>query len=525
MQTHSKQTTCWRVASGHQATTDAAVHVLESGGNAVDAVIAAAVASCTAEPMLASLGGGVLAIVRQPGKRPLALDAFCQTPMNRSSAELDFYPIIGHFGTDSQEFHVGLASMATPGALAGLTELSRRFGRLPLTETLQPAIEVARNGVALNEIQRYTLEILQPIIRSSPECARLFGLDSTNAELPELGDTLANPDLASFLDVLGRDGPRCFYASEPANAITQASIQRGGHLRLNDFSAYQAEWRKPLRWDYRDATLWSAPPPAFGGLMLAMALGRLAQIQPTQVNSSSYKLPDLTQTVIQALNWTDRTRHQLETPDALASISQLEAKFETIRARHALVQAGTTHISVEDKTGLGVALTLSNGEGSGTIIPGTGIMMNNMLGEEDINRCGFHAWPEDRRLASMMAPTLIERGHDHWLLGSGGSNRIRSALTQVIVHLIDQNSSLRDAIDAPRLHVEAGQIAAEAPTTNTPADDRLYAGREWWQSNHPSARLWPERNLYFGGVHATSSTGAAADHRRQGAARCGDGTT
>jgi gamma-glutamyltranspeptidase/glutathione hydrolase len=508
----------WRVATGHQATTDAAIAVLEAGGNAVDAVVAAAATACCAEPLLASLGGGILAIVRQPGSgnSPVALDAFCQTPGQRSRQTLDFYPIIGHFGTDTQEFHIGLASMATPGAIAGLSALSERFGRIPLSEALLPAVDFARRGVALNRMQRYTLEILQPIVRANPDCARLFGLASPSAELPTLGTTLTNPDFAAFLEEWGRQGPDCFYLGEPAQAVAAAAQRRGGHLRREDFADYRAIWRRPLRWTYRDATLWSTPPPAFGGLMLAMALGRLQQISQPGVDEASTALEAL----IEALDWTDRTRHRLETPEALSSVERLESAFAELCARHALVQVGTTHISIEDQEGLGVALTLSNGEGSGTVVPGTGIMMNNMLGEEDINRCGFHCWPENRRLASMMAPTLIERGRHHWLLGSGGSNRIRSALTQVIVQLIDHRRSLAEAIRAPRFHIEAGQISVEVPTDDPPTTPSGI-DRRWWETHHASARIWPDRNLYFGGVHAISTTEAVADHRREGAARYG----
>ena len=501
----------WRVATGHRATTDAAVAVLESGGNAVDATLAAAATACVAEPLLASLGGGLLAIVRQPGKAPVALDGFCQTPRQRSKQALDFYPIIGHFGTDTQEFHIGLASMATPGAVAGLSELSERFGHMPLAEALAPAIECSRQGVELNQMQRYTLEILQPIVRANAECARLFGLATPSADLPALGTRLDNPDFSAFLQEWGREGPNCFYRSESARAVASVSNQHGGHLCVDDFGQYRAVWRRPLQWSYRDATLWSTPPPAFGGLMLAMALGRLQQIS----HADSYTEVEGLQAVIGALDWTDRSRHRLETPEALSSVDRLEAEFFRLCDQHALVSAGTTHISIEDSTGLGVALTLSNGEGSGTVIPGTGIMMNNMLGEEDINRCGFHCWPEDCRLASMMAPTLIQRGNSHWLLGSGGSNRIRSALTQVIVELIDHNRSLLEAIRAPRFHIEAGKISVEAPPDGLSSVDR-----SWWETHHSSARIWPSRNLYFGGVHAISSTEAIGDDRRSGAARC-----
>jgi gamma-glutamyltranspeptidase / glutathione hydrolase len=177
------------------------------------------------------------------------------------------------------------------------------------------------------------------------------------------------------------------------------------------------------------------------------------------------------------------------------------------------VTRGTTQISIDDGRGLGISLTLSNGEGSGYVVPGTGIMLNNMLGEEDINRTGFHNWPTNRRLASMMAPMMLRRGEQRWLLGSGGSNRIRTALAQVISNLIDFDLPLAEAIAAPRLHLEGGQLACEMIEGAWPEDTL-----RWLESHFPEARQWPERNMYFGGVHAVGNDEAAADPRRQGQA-------
>ena len=500
----------WRVASGHTETSHAAARILDAGGNAVDAAIAAALSATVAEPLLCSLGGGVHALVQRSGHAPLALDGFTQTPRKRRVDALDFYPITGNFGTDVQEFHVGMAAIATPGALAGLLALGRRFGRIPLRETVEPAIDLARRGAELNAIQAYALRILEPIVRASDDSARVFGLGHRNGPLPEPGCRIGNPDLADYLDHLGQAGEDSFYRGELARVLAADSVYGGGHLTLEDLSGYRPRWRRPLRWRYRNATVWSTPPPAFGGMMLALASSSLARGLDPAARPDS---PDHLAALCRAMAESEDLRQHLDRPELLASTRGLRQAFSRLPPDPATSRRGTTHISVDDGRGQAVAMTLSNGECNGYVLPGTGIVLNNMLGEEDINRCGFHAWPTNRRLASMMAPTIVQRGSQRWLLGSGGSNRIRTALAQVICRLIDFDQALETAITAPRLHLERGLLALEsAPGAWSTAS------LDWLSACYPQARRWPQHNLYFGGVHAVSNATAAADPRRQGCA-------
>jgi gamma-glutamyltranspeptidase/glutathione hydrolase len=183
--------------------------------------------------------------------------------------------------------------------------------------------------------------------------------------------------------------------------------------------------------------------------------------------------------------------------------------------RHPQAYRGTTHISVIDAEGNAAAASLSNGEGNGYIVGKFGFMLNNMLGEEDLTPEGLGAWREGMRLSSMMAPTIIA-GQDGSVtaLGTGGSNRIRTAILQVAINLIDKGMSLEDAVDAPRLHLEkCGTLSFEP---GLPDAERLLAA-------NPHARAWPEPNLFFGGVHsarrhADGSIEGAGDPRRSGVA-------
>jgi gamma-glutamyltranspeptidase/glutathione hydrolase len=164
---------------------------------------------------------------------------------------------------------------------------------------------------------------------------------------------------------------------------------------------------------------------------------------------------------------------------------------------HSLFSRGTTHISVADAEGNIASMTASNGEGCSYVMPGTGIMLNNMLGEEDLNPGGFHQWKEGSRLASMMSPAIAEMADGtRFALGSGGSNRIRSAITQVLVNLLDFGMTPDQAVSAPRIHLEGDMLSIE-PGFAADAQEAL-------EAIAPEAHVWPEQNLFFGGVHTVS---------------------
>lgn len=504
----------WRVAAGHPQTTGAAVDILQAGGNAVDAVVAATLTACVTEPVLASFGGGLLAVVEKDGARTVALDAFVQTPRQRRGDGLDFYPITGNFGTDTQEFHIGMASIATPGVPAGLDALHARFGSLPLERVVSPAVELATGGVELNADQHYTLRILEPIVRANEHTARLYGLADRDAPLPQVGARVYNREFGQLLTELAAQGLDGFYRHQAGERLARDSADGGGHLQREDLLGYRVYWREPLRWHYRDAAIASVPPPAIGGIMLSLASHALTErVGGGFEFGSDAHLSGL----VDALRRASDLRTRLEADNPNHEEDGLRATYESLLQTGRIASRGTTHLSVDDGRGLAVALTLSNGEGSGYILPGTGVMLNNMLGEEDINRAGFHVWPLDRRLASMMAPTIVRRGQARYLLGSGGSNRIRSALTQVICNLVDCGLTLEQAVAAPRLHLEGERLSVETPQAAWPE-----AAIRWLDRHAPAARRWPQRNLFFGGVNAVGPNAAVADPRRGGAAACAE---
>ena len=504
------------VAAGHAATADAAAFALREGGNAFDAVVAAHWSACVAEPVLASPGGGGFLLAQPAGKHPCLYDFFAQTPMQRRPApDIDFHPIQADFGTTCQEFHIGYGSVATPGTVRGLFTIQRELGSLPMPVLMQPAIELASKGLRVNTLQAYIIDVIRPIYLATPQAAQCFASPARPGQLVGENETLVLPQLADTLQALSEEGERLFYEGDIAAQIEAACRDTGGHLMRGDLAAYQVKKREPLHIRYRGADIYTNPPPASGGLLIGFALKLLEQLAPDGIAIDNPTGITLLAEVMRATNQarldhiaTDSLDRQLLDPELLTQYR--EQVITRTRAYR-----GTTHISVIDRAGNLAALTTSNGEGCGHMLGDTGIMLNNMLGEEDLNPHGFHTWQENRRLTSMMAPGILQLAEGRRLaLGSGGSNRIRSAILQVILRLVDEDLPLEDCVTRPRIHFENGLLNIEGGF-----EEGLYTQL---QQDFDNTRCWPDQNLYFGGVHAVARDArgfdSCGDQRRGGVA-------
>ncbi len=496
------------MAAGHPATAAAAEEILRDGGNAFDAIVAAAATACVAEPVLASLAGGGFLLAHPADASPVVHDFFAQTPLRRrAEGEAEFYPVHADFGQATQEFHIGLGSVATPGVIAGLFDIHVRHCTLPMARLLEPAARVARQGVRIEALQGYILDVVAPIYRATPEARDVYG-----GLRP--GSIHRQPALAATLEDLAREGPHLFYRGEMGQQLCKLSTEHGGHLSAADLAGYEVAHRTPLRLDYRGAQVLTNPPPAAGGILIGFGLGLLEAMDMRGLRPES---PDYLKLLASVLEATVAARvavlDHAESTGALST--ELLSAYRNLLRDAPLMSRGTTHISIIDHAGNAAALTLSNGEGCGHLIPGTGIMLNNMLGEEDINPQGFNAWPLNKRLTSMMAPTLVEQKDRRMAMGSGGSNRIRSAILQVIVNLVDFEDDPLTAVARPRLHAESGLLSIEGGFPPEAIKALL--------ETHPQAEAWPERNLFFGGVHLAMRTAnafaAAGDPRRGGIGR------
>lgn len=468
------------VAAGEAHVARVAADVLAAGGNAFDAAVAAGFASSVAEFPLTSLGGGGFCLACPAGGEPVVVDFFVDNPGIGldTRPEPHFEPVLVRFPGVDQEFIVGLGSVAVPGMLAGLLHVHRRFGRLPLGDVVAPAAALAAGGFVVDGFQAYAASLLTPILTRAPATAAVF---APAGRLVTGGDTLVNADLAAFMRALPASAD-AFYTGDLAAAVAADMAAGGGLLTAGDLAAYRVTERPPLAVDLGGHRLLAIPPPSDGGSLVGAALGSAVAALP---RGTAWGSPAHAVAVVEA-------------------IAAAEASRRT-------VTRGTTHVSVAVGDGNVAAMTTSNGEGSGYLVPGTGILLNNMLGEDDLHPDGFHQGPPGHRLGSMMAPSVVldDGGAPVLVLGSGGSKRIRTAVFQVVLSVVGLGVDLGAAVAAPRLHWD-GEVVQAEPGWPPAALDAL---RARWPVNE-----WDGPNMYFGGVHAVVPGGsAAADTRRGGA--------
>ncbi|MEA3411022.1 MAG: gamma-glutamyltransferase [Pseudomonadota bacterium] len=510
------------VAAGHDLTLQAAALMLEEGGNAFDAIIAAHLMACVAEPVLASLGGGGFLLAYPNSRSPVIYDFFAHTPRRkRRVEELDFRPIVADFGTAQQEFHIGQGTIATPGSVRGLFRIHRDLGTLPLTVISAPAAEAARKGVTLNALQAYIFSIVSPIYTATPGASQIFESRQTPGQLMTEGEVIHQPELADVLEVLAIEGEALFYRGEIAARILVECRDGGGHLTGDDLENYDVVLREPLALNYHESRILTNPPPASGGILIAFALRLLSQYAVANYGFGRGAWLELLSDI---MFQTNRARVEALTGNSTDSIIDekrlLDPEFldryrSEVAGRHGAIR-GTTHISVIDAEGNAASMTISNGEGCGSIVKDTGIMLNNMLGEDDLNPGGYHLWRADRRLTSMMTPTLLEiPNRGVFVTGSGGSNRIRSAVLQVLVNLIDFGMDIEAAVRAPRIHVEGDKLSAEGGFAAAELEDLM--------KRFPDHEIWDDLNLFFGGAHSVAHLASGyqgiGDPRRGGVCR------
>jgi gamma-glutamyltranspeptidase/glutathione hydrolase len=468
--------------------------VLREGGNAVDAAVAAMAVSFVAEPLLTGLGAGGYMLVVPPSGEALLLDFFVEAPGRGAepTARVELVPVDVSFGDAHQIFNVGPASVGAYGNPAGVAEAARRFGTIALSDLLAPAVRLAREGVEVNAEQAYIVGILSGICLATAQTRAIFAPDG---RLSREGDALVNPDLGDALERLGRDGAAPFYVGDVAAAVVSWVGEQGGMLTASDLEAYGVVAREPVRTRYRGRDVLCNPPPSAGGILVAYALALLERGAG----------PPEPERLVEAMEASQARR----TPEFLEGLADPGFQERFLASR----LGSTTHISVLDADGWACSVTCSNGEGSGLVAPGTGMHLNNMMGEQDLNPLGFHRHPPGRRMPSMMAPTVVVGdGGAELVLGSGGSNRIRSAVLQTLTAVLDRGLEVDAAVRAPRLHFEEGVVYVE-PGIDTSGLER--AGR--------ALARFGELNLFFGGVHAvrrdpaTGELAGGGDPRRGGA--------
>ena len=379
------------VAAGHRLSARAGAEALARGGGAVDAVCAAAFAAAVAESPLTGPGAGGFLLVRSPAGETALLDFFVAAPglgpdgRRLDPGELDSFTV--PFGGADQVFHIGPASVAVPGMVAGLGEAVRRFGRLSLSEVVAPAVALAREGVVLTRETGYLHEILADMLTATPAAAAVY---APGGHLLGPGERVRFADLAETLVHLGETGPSTMRDGPLAEALVAHMAESGGHVTAEDLRSYRVLDRTPLRFAYRDTTVLTNPPPSSGGALIAAALAVMEEGARPASEADHYRA--VTRAGLAANALRDETfLADLHEEDCM---ERLWAR-RTERGRDAgpgesrKPAGSTTHVSAIDADGGMASLSSSNGSGSGVVIPGTGILLNNMMGEEDLNPAGF----------------------------------------------------------------------------------------------------------------------------------------
>jgi gamma-glutamyltranspeptidase / glutathione hydrolase len=456
------------VAAGHPATAQAGLEILAEGGTAVDAGVAAALASCVAETVMTGIAGGGYAVLVEAGSgRAEVLDFFVAVPgLGRPRATPVLEELAVPFGEELVHYFVGAATCAVPGVPAGLHELWRRAGTLPWPRLVEPAQRLAAAGVAMPPAHAKCLAMLAPVMTLRGG-GRIY---SPGGRLLEAGDRLDQPGLVAALEVVAAEGARTFYEGTFAESLLGLMEERGGLVTAEDLAAYRVEWAPPAEVEYAGVRVQTR-----GGL--SQLTDTLAAFPPLRGVSPAGR--------------------------ALVLARLLAAPLYSGRTYE-----HTTNLCVVDAAGSACVITTSLGLGSGDFLPGYDVHLNSMLGESDLL---VGPLEPGKRMASMMSPTVALGGGRLVLAGgAAGGTRLRPALAQVLSGILDEGLAPAAAVERPRLH-STGSIVHLEPGFEDSAVEALVA-------DGFDVRMWDETHHYFGGVSVIAEAGAAADPRRSGAA-------
>jgi gamma-glutamyltranspeptidase/glutathione hydrolase len=495
------------VATTSQLAADAAYEIASLGGNAVDCALAASLLTMNSEPGVCALAGGAYVTIWKPGSDPVTVDGNVAVP------GLGLAPGQRGKGVESVSLEygggittlVGTGSVGVPGSLAALETAWQRYGCAEWKDIFAPTVRAARDGFPLSSACHYYLGYSgKPIFgRSTDGYSALHDED----KLRDAGSAIVVPHLADSLQRIAEEGARCFYEGDLAGAIVEHIQQSEGMLTLEDMREYKAIVRASLRTRVGRWSIATNPPPAVGGAVLSAMLSAFDDDSFHDWNETATARLIAVQQA--CLNY--RKQH-LDLADDVGVVA--EAFLQSARDGQLLsrwTSASTVHTSAVDDQGLGCAVTASSGYGSGEMPAGTGLWLNNCLGELELNRRGLDAGPVGARLPSNMAPSIACREGRVLSVGSPGADRITTALHQFLVNALQFDMSLDDAVSHPRIHVDTSgdedRLAAEAglqlPSVELPV------------------KSYPELNMYFGGVaaagfHKDRGFDVAADPRREG---------
>ncbi|MGQ0766337.1 MAG: gamma-glutamyltransferase [Gemmatimonadota bacterium] len=484
------------IASNERRASDAGSEIIRAGGNAVDAAVAVGFALAVTYPVAGNLGGGGFMVIRMADGRTAALDYREIAPLR---AYRDMY--LDSAGNPTNESVVGYRASGVPGSVAGMAEALAKYGSLPLSVVMQPAIRLARDGFIVDSA-------LHNSLRSSQQYLAPFdgrGVFFPGGKALEPGALFRQPSLARTLDLIARQGPAVFYGGEVGDSLVAAMSRNGGIISRQDLTRYAPVWREPIRGSFRGHTYYAMPPASSGGVTVAQTLNILETWDSLpEWGSAAYshlvasawqrafidrnsKLADPRFVQVPVGELTSRTwaRRLAATIDPRRRTPTPPDGRQIGEGNH------TTHYSVVDDKGNAVATTttINNGYGSGVYLGNVGFFMNDEMDDFATapgrpNMFGLVQYEQNRiepgkRMLSAMSPTIVLDRDSRVLLvvGAAGGPRIITATSQLILNVIEHGMSLADAMHAPRIHHQAlpDTLVVETGGLSRQAEDSLKA--------------------------------------------------
>lgn len=517
------------VASAHPLASRAGIAAMERGGNAFDAAVAVAAALNVVEPFMSGLAGLGFAVV--------------WSAEERRARVIDFVPKIPQsFLADRYSSRIqlarGAASVAVPGNLAGWHELSRSYGKLKFETLFDSAIRLAQDGFALSEFGAYEMAETAPELESLRTVGNGWRAAFPHASSAHVGQIIRQPDLATSFRQISEHGIKTFYGGALGEKVVDHIATLGGTLRLEDFLGVRTVWRDPLAIDYRGRTI-HVPPPPSEAFQFLLTLKILEDIDFRQIKRSSSAHYDL---IIRAIRLAAEVRIGSNSPteddlhrifssasvkglrERLAEGHGVEGQTEQWAAAEPVATpdpAHTTSFSIADRDGNMVCVTQSLGSvfGSGVVVPGTGISLNNFLYWADVQPDSPNRSVPGMDFPTCMAPTISTKdGEPVLALGTPGSYGILQTQAQVMIQHFDFGLPLMEAIAEPRMRLWDGRLVE--------AEKRVPSSviAELCGKGHDAVSLDHDWTMTVGGMQAVSrdlGTGllvGAADPRRDGVA-------
>lgn len=461
------------VVSARAEASKIGVDIMKLGGNAFDAMIATELALAVTYPVAGNIAGGGFMVYRTQNGAVGALDYREKAPLK---ATRDMY-LDKNGSFISKKSKLGVLAVGVPGTVAGIFEVYKKFGSLPLEQLFKPVIDLAKNGYIITKKQASRLNQFQKIIKEVNSGESLYTQNYKE------GDTLKNKELANTLFRISKNGRKEFYEGETANIMVDFLDSKNGIITLDDLKAYEAIWRDPVVFNYKDLKIISMSPPSSGGICLAQIL---KLIEPYPIKDYGHNSLKTIQVITEAERraYADRSFY-LGDPDfvsipskKLISTDYLKGRMEQFSFEKAtdskslsygsipgFESSETTHYSIVDSYGNSIAVTttLNGAYGSKLYVDQLGFFLNNEMDDfsakpGEPNMFGLiggeaNAIAPQKRMLSSMTPTLIEKNNAFWMsLGTPGGSTIITSVLQTLLNVYEYDMTLQQAVDAPRFH-------------------------------------------------------------------------